>query len=140
MSTTIDQLRLRIESDPREVQHARKSLESFAAQRGFSEQSVAAIGLCVNEAIANIIRHAYDNVPDKPIDITVKYANDLLTINFRDWGNGKMPDPEKLKTKLDQPGGLGLVCLRKMMDSYEFQPLPDGMSLTLTHRRGKNHV
>lgn len=136
MSTPVDQLRLRILSNPREVHHARKTLESFAAQRGFSEKVVAEIGLCANEAIANIIRHAYDNVPDKPIDITVQYDGELLTIHFRDWGNGKLPDPDKLKEKLDQPGGLGLVCLRKMMDSIQFQPQSDGMLLTLTHRRG----
>jgi len=33
------------------------------------------------------------------------------------------------------PGGLGMVCLRQLMDSAEFTPQPDGMLLTMTKKR-----
>src|SRR3712207_7212584 len=41
---------------------------------------------------------------------------------------GKVHDPLT-------PGGLGLVCLRQLLDEMAFTPLPDGMLLTMVKRR-----
>ena len=55
---------------------------------------------------------------------------------IRDWGNGVNPGaiPPRAHDPAT-PGGIGLICLRSMMDRAEFTPQPDGMLLTLSKRR-----
>jgi anti-sigma regulatory factor (Ser/Thr protein kinase) len=128
----------RILSDPAAVAPLRRELERFCADAGFDECTVGEIGLCVNEALANVIRHAYHDRHDQPIQVVAKYdANRReLTVAIRDWGSGVNPD--KLKLPPDdplKPGGLGLVCLRRLMRPLVFTQQPDGMLLTMTRRR-----
>ena len=40
-----------------------------------------------------------------------------------------------------KPGGVGLICMRQMMDDVQFQKQPDGMILTMSRSvlRRKSH-
>lgn len=127
---------LQIESDPREIAGVRKRAEAMASAAGFPERTVGEIGLCVNEAIANVIRHAYHNESGLPIAITLDVDDDRFEAVIRDWGTGDLPKPDAEHVK-DQfaPGGLGLLCMRRLMDEVRYQLQPDGMKLTL--RRAK---
>jgi anti-sigma regulatory factor (Ser/Thr protein kinase) len=134
MMTTPPQLRLRITSDPAHLAPVRHQLEGFCAACGFDEESRGQIVLVVNEALANITRHAYGGAEDGPIEMSVEFADGLLRIEIRDWGTGRLP-PEHLRPRDPlQPGGVGLVCLRELMDNVTFSPQPDGMLLTLERR------
>jgi anti-sigma regulatory factor (Ser/Thr protein kinase) len=132
------ELKISINSHPGEIADARKAVEGFATQYGFSENAVGEIGLCVNEAIANIIRHAYRNQIDQPIEIVGKFdaAEQRLHISLRDWGTGIAPGPlpgEKVDPM--KPGGLGLICLGRLMDSAKFTKQRKGMLLELVKSR-----
>jgi anti-sigma regulatory factor (Ser/Thr protein kinase) len=131
----LNQLSLHSSSDPAELAPVRRAVEAFCAACGLSEQAVAETGLCVNEAMANITRHAYQGAADKPIVLDARYEADELKLTLRDWGCGR--DPSKLPPKVDPltPGGLGMVCLKTLMN-VKFTPLPDGMLLTMSRRRG----
>lgn len=127
-------LRLAFPSDPREIAPARRAIEAFVAAHGFPEPAVYDVGLCVNEAIANVMRHAYHGDKTKPVELNADVSGGVLTITLRDWGDGRVPDlsdrcptPENLR-----PGGLGLPCLKKLLDGLSFEPQPDGMLLRLT--------
>jgi serine/threonine-protein kinase RsbW len=102
-----------------------------------AEGEVHAVGLCVNEALANVIRHAYNGALGRPIEVTARWASDGLVITIRDWGNGEIPPPPRRRDPLE-PGGLGLICLKELMDESIFQPQPDGMLLTLVKRKSKS--
>ncbi len=130
-----DSMHIQMQSEPAQIAPVRKAVEEFAAERGFNEADIGEIGLCVNEAIANVIRHAYFEKPDQPIDLNVDYQNGALTIRIRDWGSGVTPDINREKTQLFKPGGLGLPCLKSMMDEVQFVAQPDGMLLELVKRR-----
>jgi anti-sigma regulatory factor (Ser/Thr protein kinase) len=127
-------LRLSFLSDPAAIAPARKSVETFAEAAGFDAPAVYDVGLCVNEAIANVIRHAYNGVTTRPIELAGDVNGNTLTITLRDWGNGRVPDfthpPDPLKAL--RPGGLGLPCLKKLLDGLAFEPQPDGMLLRMT--------
>src|ERR1051326_2890262 len=64
-------LRLRLRSDTAEIAPARRAIEHFAASWGFDAAAQADIGLCANEALANVIRHAYANSKAKPIEVSL---------------------------------------------------------------------
>jgi len=46
---------LKVDSDPANLAAVRKQVEALALAHGFSAKVVAEIGLCVNEAMANVI-------------------------------------------------------------------------------------
>lgn len=130
-------IHLRITSDTAQLKPVRQQVEAYAESAGFSETAVGEIGLCLNEAMANVIRHAYHNQTDKPVEVSARVDDrGTLHIAIRDWGEGKAPgmlpkdphDPTK-------PGGLGLVCLGRLMDKVIFTPQPDGMLMEMLKKR-----
>ncbi|HEV7298917.1 MAG TPA: ATP-binding protein [Tepidisphaeraceae bacterium] len=129
-------LDLSITSDPAQLAPARKSIESFCLSHGLDEKATEDMGLCVNEAMANITRHAYAGRTDRPIALRAADTGQAVEVSMRDWGNGVNPAELAVKPKDPLvPGGLGLVCLRSLMDDVRFEPQADGMRLTLTKRK-----
>jgi len=133
--TKVHNISLRIQSDAADVPAVRHAVESFYESHGFDKQACEDVGLCVNEALANVIRHAYKEQAGKPIQIDAALSTDgELSIAIRDWGNGVNPDvlpPTRGAIDPLTPGGLGMICLRQMMDSVVFTPQPDGMLLQM---------
>ena len=136
-SSSAKLLELKVPSHPANLGPVRKAIESYASEQGFDEKAVAEIGLVVNEAMANVIRHAYDNKFDQPIHVTATMESEReLKIAIRDWGKGV--DPSKLPPKQRDPltpGGVGLICLKQWMDKVVFTPQPDGGMLATMIRR-----
>ena len=131
-------LLVNVTSDPAEVGKVRHQIEAFSRQYGFSDQAVDEIGLCVNEALANVIRHAYADAPGQPIELTATVCGGALTVSIRDWGVSSSPPATLPKVKADplQPGGLGLICLGRLMDRVTFTPQrPNGMLLEMVRTR-----
>jgi anti-sigma regulatory factor (Ser/Thr protein kinase) len=128
------QLRLQVTSDPAHLAPVRHRLEEFCAACGFDEKACGEIGLVVNEAMANVTRHAYGSAGDGPIELSVEFVDAVLRINIRDWGTGRLPPDRKVGHDPLQPGGVGLICLREWMDKVTFSQQPDGMLLTLERR------
>ncbi len=128
-------IHLEFTSDPANIATARKAVETLGCQCGFDEGSWGELGLVVNEALANIIRHAYQEDKTQPIDLEARFSGDELHIQLRDWGNGVNPAAMMMRPHDPlRPGGLGLICLRQFMDSVEYLPQPDGMILKMSRR------
>jgi anti-sigma regulatory factor (Ser/Thr protein kinase) len=132
-------VRLNLTSDTATLAPTRKAVEKLAADVGFEEESVAHIGLCVNEAMANVIEHAYSGALDQPLEVAAWFEASAgeLVVRIRDWGSGVVP-PE-VSPVADEPltpGGLGLKCLRTMMHRVEYHPQADGMVLVMARRKG----
>jgi len=130
-------LHLKVTSDPEHLSEVRRAIEEFCTNAGFDAKTTGEIGLVVNEAMANIIRHAYRDAPKKPIEVEAQFGGGILRVRLRDWGNGVDPSRRPDKTDPLTPGGLGLVCMRKLMDETRFVPLPDGMLLELKKKLNK---
>lgn len=123
-------LHLRILSDPAFLSPVRHAIEAFCAGRGFDARSAGEIGLCVNEAMANVTRHAYEGATDRPVEVDANFDGFTLLVKVRDWGPGRQPPAEARHDPLT-PGGLGIVCLKKLLDEFTFTKVPDGMLLTM---------
>jgi anti-sigma regulatory factor (Ser/Thr protein kinase) len=127
-----------ITSDPANIAGVRRAIEEVAVGIGLDEAAVGDVGLCVNEALANVMRHAYGGAKDRPIEIHAGCKDAGLEVTIRDWGNGVNPLslPPKSYNPYE-PGGLGLICLQRMMTRASYVPQPDGMLLVMTKQKQK---
>lgn len=129
---------VRTVSHPSTLAPVRQQMEAFTEKAGFDFDARGQIVLVVNEAMANVMRHAYRGQSDKPIEVAVEDTGDALRIDVRDWGSGENPDAQPARAfDPSTPGGLGLICLRQFMDEVTFNPQPDGMKLTMIRRKKK---
>ncbi len=124
-------LRLSIASSPAYLPAVRAALERLCELLGFDEERRGEIVLAVDEALTNIIRHAYGGADDKPIEISFRRTGgpqgEALEIELRDWG--RAPQPGQIQPRdLDdvRPGGLGVHIMKNCMDRVEYAPLPEG--------------
>jgi len=140
----VRRLRLHVTSDPANLAPVRRACEKYCVDHGLSAAAANDVGLCVNEAMANVTRHAYGGAIDRPIEIVCELlppggeggSGGGVRVSIRDWGNGvnpatlpgREPNPET-------PGGLGLVCLRRLMDEANYLPQADGMMLVMVKRK-----
>jgi serine/threonine-protein kinase RsbW len=128
-------MEMKIDSDPANLAAVRKAVESFAANCGFDERAAGEVGLCVNETVANIIRHAYSGRTDRPVQVLAEAESPRIVVRIRDWGNGVDPSsiPQPPYDPLT-PGGVGLICIRELMDEVTYTPQKDGMLTTMVKR------
>ena len=118
---------LRIPSRTDNLEIIREFIIGIAKRFGFKEDSIGEIELAVDEACANVIKHAYHYDENKKIDITVETNGRILTITITDQGTGF--DPAKLETPEQRiqkhaRGGLGIALIKKVMDEVSFNIHP----------------
>jgi len=132
---------LNVSSDPANLAGVREAFETFCGNCGFDSTERGEIVLCVNEALANVTRHAYGGATDRPIAVSGEYQDGAIEITIRDWGNGVNPAalPPKPHDPLT-PGGLGLVCLRRLMDDVQYTPQSDGMVMKMRRNKKSGEV
>jgi serine/threonine-protein kinase RsbW len=131
-------LKLELRSDPALLCVVRAAMERLTEIFGFSAADCRSVTRAVDEAITNIMRHAYKNRLGQPIELHVYRAGhrmarkagprsstprcDGFEVLLSD--RGPAVDPAKLRgRRLDEirPGGLGLHFIRQSMDIVEFK-------------------
>lgn len=117
-------LRLQLLSNPIVLCGVRGAVSPIASALGFSEEECRAITLAVDEAITNVIRHAYGGKLDRPIAVQFNKLNGEdatkpgLEIVLSDRGPKPKPDAFKgLPPGELRSGGLGLHFMRQSMDA-----------------------
>lgn len=132
-------LQQKLTSEPSQIAPARKAVEQFAIDAGLSDKDAGEVGLAVNEALANVIRHAYAGATGRPIELIVEVNADEVVVSIRDWGHGKEPaSPSDSPRDPLTPGGLGMICMKSLTDRLTYTPLADGMLLVMAKRiKGK---
>ncbi len=122
-------LKMELRSNPEMLCVVRNALGQLAAMLGFSETDCNAVVLAVDEALTNIIRHAYLGDAEQPIEASFRRIQaqrdgesaDALEIVLED--HGVTVNPEKMCGRALEdvrPGGLGLHFIRECMDTVEF--------------------
>ncbi len=83
--------------------------------------------LCLDEAITNIYRHAYNNDKEGKIEISFKIQNNILVFYFGDFASLVYDNSIKPRDLTQtRPGGLGINIIDSVMDSWEFATPKDG--------------
>ena len=88
--------RMRMASDPRLLSVVRSTVSELAAVWGFEDEQVRRITIAVDEALSNIIRHAYKNRCDQEIDLNFQAHADA-------WSSAS-----SIVAKLQTPPGFAL--------------------------------
>src|ERR1700737_3530088 len=115
-------LKVDLRSDPSLLAVVRSMTEQVCEVLGFSATECRSVTRAVDEALSNIIRHAYKGVSERSIQLSLSriktrsngHAREGLEILLED--TGPAVDPTKLCPRpLDEvrPGGLGLHLFGK---------------------------
>ncbi|MGM0452985.1 MAG: ATP-binding SpoIIE family protein phosphatase [Thermodesulfobacteriota bacterium] len=115
---------LEINSDLHNLKTARSFLKRFcgdAAGGRIDDDRIAQLEVAATEVITNIIKHAYDRQPDRPIRIGASAGDDALTIDFFDWGRRFDPAAVPLPV-LDgsQENGMGCYIIAQSVDRVDY--------------------
>lgn len=130
-------VKLNFPSDPRYLGVVRGAIERFAALVGFDEEDCRWITLAVHEALTNVIRHAYHNQYDQPVEVRMRERDGGMEVVMVDHGTG-VKQEQMCGRPLDdvRPGGLGLHMIREIMSETEYKPLEGRNELHLFKKRG----
>lgn len=126
-----------IESAPAHLPVVRAAVEAMARLIGFADEVVDGVVMAVDEALANVIRHAYHNRPGMPIRVTLTALAEGdeqtgMEIVLED--RGECVDPESIRPRElgdVRPGGLGTHIMDACMDCVEYTPCAEGMRLRM---------
>jgi len=132
---------LQIHSCPTQLPVVRAAVEKFCQLLGFGSETVGGVVLSVDEALTNIIRHAYDGAADQRIEVTLEprpaaYGGGLQIV-LRDYG--RQVDPAQIRSRdLEdgRPGGLGVHIMTKCMDRVEYRPAAGGGTILVMTKAG----
>jgi anti-sigma regulatory factor (Ser/Thr protein kinase) len=125
-------LRMKLASDPRLLPVVRSTVSELAAVWGFEDEQCRRITLAVDEALSNVIRHAYKNRSDQEIDLNFQAHSNCLEFSFVD--RGEPADPSRFCAQpLNEvaTGGRGTHLIRQIMDEVCYERLPEGNLLRL---------
>lgn len=129
-------IRKSFNSCPSNLQPVRKIVGKTAEKLGIDVETRDKLMLVVDEAVANIIRHAYDGDSKGRIELSMWQQDDTLEIRLRDFA---VPvDCSKIKPRdLDEfrPGGLGINFIDSVMDSWRFTTPESGDGNVLVMRK-----
>jgi serine/threonine-protein kinase RsbW len=106
------------------------SVAAFAKCFGFLPDRIEDLKTAVAEACINAVQHGNKARPDARVVVTMTFRDNVLNISVLDEGDGfkqvpKDPDIVRIMNKLDPPVGFGVFLMKKLMDEFDYQKLPD---------------
>lgn len=116
---------IKIDADTKNLKNVADFIEKNLKKKNIEPIVSNEILVAVDEAVTNIIKHAYKNKPGGYIRVLLKMMNDKIIISIFD--KGAVFNPEKiplpdLSPKLEErnAGGLGVFLIKKFMDEVTF--------------------
>ncbi len=129
-------------SDPRFLAVVRSAITELSSICGLSDTDSRRTALAIDEALANIIRHAYRSRDDQLVHLNCDMSPDCLEFTLFD--QGEAPDLAKLQSvplNSDSLSGRGTHIIRLVMDEVAYERVPGGNQLKLKkHLPAENTV
>ncbi len=110
-----------LNNDSSELTSFREKMRDLLPSLGWTEKQVGEWSLVMDEALSNVMRHAY---PKKTGEIRVDLYDSKKQTEFVIEDEGvafdptQMPDPKLPK---ETPGGLGVLFIRSLTDIFEYE-------------------
>jgi serine/threonine-protein kinase RsbW len=122
---------LTLAAHPSNVAVIRRLLCALAEALRLPDALVEDLRLAVTEACTNVVRHAYPPERPGPVEISVRAAEDQVSVVVSDRGRG-------IGTSADTTGpGLGLPLIAAIADEVQLKSVPGGgsrVAMTFAHR------
>jgi anti-sigma regulatory factor (Ser/Thr protein kinase) len=122
-------------SEARCLPIVRATVSQLAAMVGWDQTESRRIAMAVDEALANVIRHAYRGGSDARIELRCSAVEDQLEIRI--WDTGDPPDRSRICARevgCDRIGGLGTHIIKDVMDTVSYESGQDGNWFTAIKR------
>jgi len=131
----------RFSGDDNQLKVLRAQLRDLLSEQGLNSSSVDRLVLALQEAIANVVLHAYHGDESGRMHLHVNRQGNELDFLLVDFAHAVSHQQLRAKKLRDfTPGGLGLHIIEKFMDGMELMPPGpgEGNVLKLT-KRLENH-
>ncbi len=92
---------------------------------GMDDATAAKVSIAVDEAVTNVIMHAYHGEAEHSLEIEMRFTSHALEVHIWHTGQGLaenqivLPDPREY-VKHPRKGGLGLLLMSRFMDEVHF--------------------
>ncbi len=92
---------------------------------GLDDSAAAKVSIAVDEAVTNVILHAYHGEAVHAVELDLQFSESALEIRIHHTGDGisdsqvVLPDPKEY-VKHPRKGGLGLLLMSRFMDEVHF--------------------
>lgn len=136
----ISTYRTTIPASTKNLSDVRNFVAQHATSHGFNRQQISDIRLAVDEAITNIIKHAYNGEENHTIEIELSFKNDRVCIELYDTGTTfslksfKQPNIEE-KIKQRKRGGMGVYLIHSLMDDVSYGREDDANKMVMCKYR-----
>lgn len=133
------QLELTLRNRQAEIGRLQDALEELAATHGLADRTLHELQLAVEEHLANILKHAYEDDSEHRIAVRFSFPPSKLQIEIEDDGRPfnplDHPAPD-LSVPLDERpiGGLGIHMMRKSLDGLVYRRTDGKNVLTMVKR------
>ena len=93
---------------------------------GLDDSAAAKVSIAVDEAVTNVILHAYKGEAGHLVELQLQFTPRALEIHIFHTGQGiredqvSLPDPKEYVTH-PRKGGLGLLLMSRFMDEVRFR-------------------
>ena len=128
-------LRLDMPSNPRFLSVVRAAIDELSMTVGLPKEECNAVILAVDEALANIIRHAYKSRHDERVEFHCLVNEEQMEFTLLD--QGEAPDPARICAPCADEfalSGRGTHLIREIMDVVTYKKVPEGNQLKLIKR------
>ena len=127
--------RLDMPSHPRFLSVVRAAIDELSMTVGLPKEECDAVILAVDEALANIIRHAYKNRYDQKVQFDCMVSEEQMEFTLLD--QGEAPDPARICAPCADEfalSGRGTHLIQAIMDGVTYGKVPEGNQLKLIKR------
>ena len=133
-----DRIEIRVPCKPEYVRTVRRAVADFAESIDMPQSAIEAVQIAASEAVANIVRHAYDD-PQRALPVRVKCSHRrnglLLEVADRGRGFNAPPSTSMPEVDLDREGGFGIILMKSLMDRVNYVSKPDeGTRIRMTKK------
>ena len=116
---------LRVACDTKELVNIRAFVEEVAKQCFADHLMVTKVVMAVDEAVANVMEHAYQDAKTGDVSVAIQADDDMFTVTISDHGrrfdpNGQPEVDVKNHIRQGKRDGLGIFIIRKIMDEIKY--------------------
>jgi serine/threonine-protein kinase RsbW len=124
----------------RSLADVRRFVAERAQEAHMERAAVEQIKLAVDEACANVVKHAYAGADDATFDVDVDVTGERFEVRIRDRGaafdRSAYQQPNLARSiQKRRRGGLGVHLMQRLMDSVEYRTSPAGNEVRMVKYR-----